>query len=841
MSSNWLKLDDRLITTPVSSNTTTSSSGNHKYTSFSASSSSSSLLSASSTSSIRPASTLLLAEKTSNSFSSNHLISSSSSPLPRMPTGRPEFHVPHLHLDVLNHSSLSLLRPSSPAHMHGVPTTAVVNTCTESASATRSDQTMSPEITTHNDKVLAPSSFLRRYLRMIHRRDNESTQSSLSRQSSRCSSPCVDSRKEQQVADRDLPSLSSTRHLDEPTVLSQGGPAIASLERFINVERRGRSLSEQLRQDAQRHELKEDCFTRTNSPQKEMPRAIPSPLSSFKLTSQLQTQRRQSSQDSLNNTHWNNDKLLVMTDPALVDAAVGRTLTGELPSPCLSQASTMSTVSSPICMDTVSFDSNRSSANSSALKRESSRSRPVFIMQTPPVSGERRPFTSNNNNNNGQLHHDPHALRSKARTITGHRRQFSAQPSHPQPIRAMSMYSGGLSMPRVTAASYDQLPYSPAVSFLSMFAQSTCRPTEEEEEMLREDEAGDEVGGYVLGRELSRGHFSTVREAYHIEETKVKIGPVVVKIVRRGDISLEAFRRGADNKTVDSTACAPSRSDTDSSAIETTEEAMRRELQIWRRLQHPNILPLLDFFESPMALYAVSPRCSKGSLYHALCRSRRGELGDTPGGLPLDKARQIIAQLASAIRYLHYDAAVAHGDLKLENLIDFGLSRELFEDTSSASQQQQTTAPPQHNCSTAAGSLPYCAPEIIRGGQLITPASDCWAFGVMVYTLLVGKLPFQDAYEPRMIFKIIQADYELPASEEESDDTNGGFCSAADWGMMGGSSDYDESSSSTCKLPSAAIDIIRNLLCVTQNSDGMHVVSLHVIGLKRLMCCKLSI
>ncbi|RKP24688.1 kinase-like domain-containing protein, partial [Syncephalis pseudoplumigaleata] len=274
-----------------------------------------------------------------------------------------------------------------------------------------------------------------------------------------------------------------------------------------------------------------------------------------------------------------------------------------------------------------------------------------------------------------------------------------------------------------------------------------------------EDEAGDEVGGYVLGRELSRGHFSTVREAYHIEETKVKVGPVVVKIVRRGD------------DTSASTA----------ETAETAEEAMRQELQIWRRLQHPNVLPLLDSFESPMALYAVSPRCPNGSLYHALRRFRRQESGDCassfdafasygqsdgPRGLPLDAVRQIVSQLASAIRYLHHDAAVAHGDLKLENvlinaaghvqIIDFGLSRELFDDNSNSTPARQAGG------ASAAGSLPYCAPELLRGGQPVSPASDCWALGVMIYALLMGELPFQDAYEPRLIFKIIHAQYELP-------------------------------------------------------------------------------
>jgi serine/threonine protein kinase len=281
---------------------------------------------------------------------------------------------------------------------------------------------------------------------------------------------------------------------------------------------------------------------------------------------------------------------------------------------------------------------------------------------------------------------------------------------------------------------------------------------------------------------------------------------------------------------------------------------MRQELQIWRRLRHPNILPLLDFFESPMALYAVSPRCPNGSLYHALRRFRKRDTDghdnhelmgsdnnggfnlmssysstNEIGGLTIDVTRQIVAQLASALRYLHYDAAVAHGDLKLENvlinasshvqIIDFGLSRELFDDNSHNNNHSSTTTAISTEHCPAGGSLPYCAPELVRNHQPVSPASDCWALGVMIYALLMGELPFQDAYEPRLIFKIIHAQYELPEEEEENNDSvSGGFCSASDWGaLMGASSNSsynDAGTSSNTKLPSTVIAVIRNLLCV---------------------------
>jgi serine/threonine-protein kinase len=110
----------------------------------------------------------------------------------------------------------------------------------------------------------------------------------------------------------------------------------------------------------------------------------------------------------------------------------------------------------------------------------------------------------------------------------------------------------------------------------------------------------------------------------------------------------------------------------------------------------------------------------------------------------LDFARQIVSAVAHA-----HDRGVVHGDLKSSNImvgpnghitiLDFGLAvlRGGIDRNGG-----DTTRP--SASSGAAGTVPYMAPELIRGAHP-TVASDIWALGVLMFEMVVGRRPYSGA------------------------------------------------------------------------------------------------
>jgi serine/threonine protein kinase/Tfp pilus assembly protein PilF len=116
-----------------------------------------------------------------------------------------------------------------------------------------------------------------------------------------------------------------------------------------------------------------------------------------------------------------------------------------------------------------------------------------------------------------------------------------------------------------------------------------------------------------------------------------------------------------------------------------------------------------------------------------------------PQGLPFDTLLRYGRQIASALAHAH-DRGVVHRDLKSANIVitaegdakvlDFGLARRAEFDA-----QQVTQSRDPLSRGEIAGTLPYMAPELLRG-ELAEPRSDIWAFGVLLYEMATGELPF---------------------------------------------------------------------------------------------------
>jgi len=315
---------------------------------------------------------------------------------------------------------------------------------------------------------------------------------------------------------------------------------------------------------------------------------------------------------------------------------------------------------------------------------------------------------------------------------------------------------------------------SAASSYLRAFSMSSSTNGDSADAgLLACDAEGQTVGeDYVLGKQIGYGGFSTIKEVTQLQDDHQR--KLAVKIVRR---NIEG-KSEAEN--------------------EQAQAEFEHEVELWRFLNHPNILPLEAVYKLDEATFCFIPLNNGGTLFD-LVRANRA-------GLAENLAKSYSYQLASALRYLHLDARVVHRDVKLENclldtsngepglvrLCDFGMAEWLSSDAGlgPASPDFNSTDRPPHrhigpaessSSAFAGGSLEYAAPEILRIARaledaepveraIISPAVDIWALGVCIYSMVVGSRPFQNSFQPRVVMAILAGDWDREKLQQKGGD-----------------------------------------------------------------------
>lgn len=175
---------------------------------------------------------------------------------------------------------------------------------------------------------------------------------------------------------------------------------------------------------------------------------------------------------------------------------------------------------------------------------------------------------------------------------------------------------------------------------------------------------------------------------------------------------------------------------------ETSAEARERLLAEARSasvLNHPNICTIYEVGDADGVPF-IAMEFVTGRTLHSLVNS---------GGLAADTVAHLAPQIAGALAHAH-ERGVVHGDLKPQNvlvtasggikLLDFGLARTL----DAGSLESLTRGASEGVPDAIAGTLPYMAPETLRGVPL-RPAADVWALGVILHEMLAGSRPFSGA------------------------------------------------------------------------------------------------
>jgi len=226
-------------------------------------------------------------------------------------------------------------------------------------------------------------------------------------------------------------------------------------------------------------------------------------------------------------------------------------------------------------------------------------------------------------------------------------------------------------------------------------------------EIALEPRPGDSLGPYRITRVIGRGRMGIVFEGTADGEDPVAL-KVVTTELSQDDVFVRRFRR---------------------------------EVKAAQKISHPNVVPVLAHGEEGGLPYLVQRLIPGGSLAERLA---------VAGPLELAYAAQLLGAAAAGIDALH-DAGLVHRDIKPANILldgdtpyvsDFGLAKD--------SQASNLTRPGQ-----ALGSLDYMSPEQIRGED-VSPATDVYALGCVMWECLTGSPPFGGRPSMRVLFAHLQ-------------------------------------------------------------------------------------
>ncbi len=207
---------------------------------------------------------------------------------------------------------------------------------------------------------------------------------------------------------------------------------------------------------------------------------------------------------------------------------------------------------------------------------------------------------------------------------------------------------------------------------------------------------GENIGPYRLVEQLGQGGMATVFKAYHPELDRYVAIKALHPAFAEDDTFLARFQR---------------------------------EARVVAKLEHPNIVPIYDYSQYENRPYLVMKYIEGETLKQRISN----------GIIPIDESLRIIETIGSALQYAH-EKNVLHRDIKPSNVLitkdnqvyltDFGLAR-----MAQSSDKTLTT-------DMMIGTPQYISPEQALAKQDLDTRTDIYSLGVVIYELLVGKVPF---------------------------------------------------------------------------------------------------
>jgi len=211
------------------------------------------------------------------------------------------------------------------------------------------------------------------------------------------------------------------------------------------------------------------------------------------------------------------------------------------------------------------------------------------------------------------------------------------------------------------------------------------------------DLTGHELGRYHLIEKLGEGGMAVVFKAYDSRLER----EVAVKIIRQEKVTSEKFLK-----------------------------RFAREAKALAKLNHSNIIPIIDYGEHENLPFLVMPYITGGTLKQKLGKP-----------IPYNEAAKILIPIANALAHAHL-LGIVHRDIKPSNILLTDNGKPMLSDFGVAKILEMEETAELTDTGVGIGTPEYMSPEQAMG-KAVDGRTDCYALGIVFYEMVTGRKPFQ--------------------------------------------------------------------------------------------------